>query len=84
MASGSSRRHGKRTPDGREGYQNIFLRRGFAVYVIDQPRRGDAGRSTLPITITPTPDEQGWFDTFRLGIWPNFFPACSSHATRRP
>ena len=46
------------TPDGREGYQNIFLRRGFAVYVIDQPRRGDAGRSTLPITITPTPDEQ--------------------------
>ena len=43
------------TPDGREGYQNIFLRRGFAVYVIDQPRRGDAGRSTLPITITPRP-----------------------------
>jgi hypothetical protein len=62
------------TPDGREGYQNIFLRRGFAVYVIDQPRRGDAGRSTLPIAITPTPDEQGWFCTFRLGIWPNFFP----------
>jgi len=62
------------TPDGREGYQNIFLRRGFAVYVIDQPRRGDAGRSTLPITITPTPDEQGWFNTFRVGIWPNFFP----------
>jgi hypothetical protein len=62
------------TPDGREGYQNIFLRRGFAVYVIDQPRRGDAGRSTLPITITPTPDEQGWFNTFRVGIWPDFFP----------
>lgn len=62
------------TPDGREGYQNIFLRRGFAVYVIDQPRRGNAGRSTLPITITPTPDEQEWFNTFRVGIWPNFFP----------
>jgi hypothetical protein len=29
------------TPDGREGYQNIFLRRGFGVYVIDQPRRGN-------------------------------------------
>lgn len=28
------------TPDGREGFQNIFLRRGFPVYVIDQPRRG--------------------------------------------
>ena len=43
------------TPDGREGYQNIFLRRGFGVYVIDQPRRGDAGRSTLPITIRLCP-----------------------------
>jgi hypothetical protein len=62
------------TPDGREGYQNIFLRRGFGVYVIDQPRRGNAGRSTRPISLTPTPDEQGWFGTFRLGIWPAFFP----------
>lgn len=62
------------TPDGREGFQNIFLRRGFPVYVIDQPRRGRAGRSTLPATITPTPDEQDWFGTFRLGIWPDFFP----------
>jgi hypothetical protein len=62
------------TPDGREGYQNIFLRRGFGVYLIDQPRRGNAGRGTQPTTITPTPDEQGWFGTFRLGIWPDFFP----------
>lgn len=62
------------TPDGREGYQNIFLRRRFGVYVIDQPRRGRAARGTLPITITPTPDEQGWFGTFRVGIWPNYFP----------
>jgi hypothetical protein len=64
----------KTTPDGREGYQNIFLRRGFGVYLIDQPRRGNAGRSTEPISLTPTPDEQGWFGTFRLGIWPDFFP----------
>jgi hypothetical protein len=62
------------TPDGREGFQNIFLRRGFGVYVIDQPRRGNAGRSTLPMTITPTPDEQTWFNIFRVGIWPNYFP----------
>jgi len=62
------------TPDGREGYQNIFLRRDFSVYLIDQPRRGNAGRSTEPISLTPTPDEQGWFGTFRLGIWPDFFP----------
>jgi hypothetical protein len=62
------------TPDGREGYQNIFLRRGFGVYLIDQPRRGRAGRSTDSVTIVPTPDEQTWFGTFRLGIWPNYFP----------
>jgi len=61
------------TPDGREGYQTIFLRRGFAVYLIDQPRRGDAGRSTVTTTITATPDEQWWFDTFRVGIWPEYF-----------
>src|ERR1043166_9291029 len=41
------------TSDGREGYQNIFLRRGFGVYLIDQPRRGNAGRSTVQTTITP-------------------------------
>ena len=62
------------TPDGREGYQNIFLRRGFGVYVIDQPRRGNAGRSTQPSTLTPVADEQKWFNIFRLGIWPDFFP----------
>src|SRR6478736_1414631 len=45
------------TPDGREGFQNIFLRRGFGVYIVDQPRRGDAGRSTVDATIPATPDE---------------------------
>lgn len=62
------------TPDGREGFQTIFLRRRFPVYLIDQPRRGNAGRSTVPATIDATPDEQAWFDTFRLGIWPEYFP----------
>ena len=35
------------TPDGREGFQNIFLRRRFAVYLLDQPRRGNASRATV-------------------------------------
>ena len=61
------------TPDGREGFQNIFLRRGFGVYLIDQPRRGNAGRSTVEATITPTPDEQNWFNVFRIGVWPVYF-----------
>ena len=62
------------TADGREGFQNLFLRRGYGVYVLDQPRRGNAGRSTVSTTINPVPDEQKWFNTFRLGIWPDFFP----------
>jgi hypothetical protein len=67
------------TPDGREGFQNIFLRRGFAVYNLDQPRRGRAGRSLANASITPIPGpgatgEQGIFVRFRIGIWPNYFP----------
>jgi hypothetical protein len=62
------------TPDGREGYQNIFLRRGFGVYVLDQPRRGRASRSSDSVRIVPTPDEQMWFGTFRIGVWPDYFP----------
>jgi hypothetical protein len=61
------------TPDGREGFQTIFLRRGFATYLIDQPRRGDAGRSMVEATVKPTPDEQMWFNQFRVGVWPNYF-----------
>lgn len=56
--------------DGREGFQNIFLRRRFPVYIVDQPRRGQAGNSTVATT---TPYDQLFFDQFRLGKWPNFF-----------
>jgi hypothetical protein len=62
------------TPDGREGFQTLFLRRGFGVYVVDQPRRGGAGRSTQPGTVTPEPDEQTWFNIFRIGTWPQYYP----------
>ncbi len=61
------------TPDGREGFQNIFLRRGHSTYLIDQPRRGRAGRTMVETAIKPTADEQFWFGQFRVGIWPNYF-----------
>lgn len=61
------------TADGREGFQNLFLRRQFGVYLIDQPRRGNAGRSMVESTLKPTPDEQLWFNQFRIGLWPNYF-----------
>ena len=71
--AGQSSKTWETTPDGREGYQNIFLRRGFSVYLIDQPRRGKAARSTVPLSLTPTADEQQWFNQFRLGVWPDLF-----------
>jgi pimeloyl-ACP methyl ester carboxylesterase len=61
------------TSDGREGFQTIFLRRGFPVYLVDQPRRGRAGNSTVATTIEPTPYDQLFFDQFRLGVWPSYF-----------
>jgi pimeloyl-ACP methyl ester carboxylesterase len=62
------------TPDGRDGFNNIFLRRNFSVYLIDQPRRGLAGRSTAEGTARPVADEQTWFDIWRMGMWPDFAP----------
>jgi pimeloyl-ACP methyl ester carboxylesterase len=68
-----SARSWETTSDGREGFQTLFLRRGFPVYLVDQPRRGRAGNSTVGTTIEPTPYDQLFFDQFRLGKWPNFF-----------
>ncbi len=61
------------TPDGREGFQTIFLRRGYGVYLLDQPRRGEAGKSLVAAAIAPTPDEQFWFTQFRIGNYPDYF-----------
>lgn len=43
-----SKRTWETTPDGREGFQNIFLRKGYSVYLLDQPRIGEAGLATAP------------------------------------
>jgi pimeloyl-ACP methyl ester carboxylesterase len=74
---GQSGKTWETTPDGREGFQTIFLRRRFPVYVIDQPRRGRAARATQSTNVTAAPDEQLWFGIFRLGVWPDFFPGVS-------
>src|SRR5437016_3165598 len=39
------------TPDGREGWAQYFVRRGYAVYVVDQPGRGRSGY--LPFAYGP-------------------------------
>ena len=68
-----SARSWETTSDGREGFQILFLRRGFPVYLVDQPRRGRAGNSTVATTTEPTPYDQLFFDQFRIGKWPAYF-----------
>lgn len=68
-----SARSWESTPDGREGFQSMFLRRGWPVYLVDQPRRGRAGNSTVAASVTPAANDQLFFDQFRLGQWPNYF-----------
>jgi len=69
------------TPDGREGYQNIFLRRGWSVYLLDQPGRGRAGQMTAGATITPVTTDGSLWQVFRLGLYPGFFPGTQFPAT---
>ncbi|RQP05382.1 MAG: alpha/beta fold hydrolase [Paracoccus sp. BP8] len=68
-----SARSWETTPDGREGFQTLFLRKGYPVYLVDQPRRGRAGNSLEAATIEPAPFDQLFFDQFRFGIWPDYF-----------
>ena len=70
---GQSMRTWQTTPDGREGFQSIFLRHRFPVYLIDQPRRGLAGRGIEGITIPAATDDQLWFGIFRLGLGTEFY-----------
>ena len=72
--AGQSARTWDTTPDGREGFKTIFARRGYSVYVVDQPRRGQSGKATVDGTVKAQADEQFWFGQFRIGQWPNYYP----------
>jgi pimeloyl-ACP methyl ester carboxylesterase len=76
------------TPDGREGYQTIFLRRGFAVYIVDAPRGGRSGfpsfngdfgklddtQQLVPPRTSRPGREHGW-SRWRLGpAYPQVYP----------
>lgn len=60
------------TPDGRDGFATLMLRRGWSSYVVDLPGRGRAGRTSATATVKPVADEMFWFDIWRIGIWPNY------------
>lgn len=71
---GQSARCWQTTPDGREGFNNIFLRKRYAICLVDLPGKGRAGRTTAETAVKPLADEQFWFDIFRIGEWPAFNP----------
>lgn len=46
--------------------------RAWPVYLVDQPRRGRAGNSTVAASLAPAPNDQLFFDQFRIGKWPRY------------
>jgi len=79
--------------DGGEGFQSIFLRRGYPVYMWDGPRvgRGNWGCENYTYTAEPGRDQQN-FIAWRFGSkYPDWFPGVQfptgdakawEHATR--
>lgn len=74
---GQSRMGWMTTPDGREGWSDIFLKNGHSAFLVDQPRRGEAG-STAAMTADNIdtwsedskeymPGDQTWYTHFRIG-----------------
>ena len=75
---GQSRMGWLTTPDGRDGWAQMFLRNGHAAYLVDQPGRGEAGAAA---TMTQDgfldawsaeskdykPGDQAWYTHFRIG-----------------
>ena len=61
--------------DGGEGYQSIFLRRGYPVYIWDGPRVGRANWGCAEHTYSPgSGRDQGNFTAWRFGVqYPNWF-----------
>ena len=70
---GQSGRSWESTPDGREGYQALLTRDDWAVYIVDQPRRGRAGYTHAeqadPGKHPTSASEGGVWEAFRNGIW---------------
>ena len=62
------------TPDGRMGWAEYFLRRGYAVYVIDQPGRARASYNASADGPQAFPDlvntEQRFTAPERFNLWP--------------
>jgi hypothetical protein len=77
---GQSAKTWETTPGGREGFQTIFLRRQYSVYLLDQPRRGQAARGTQRVPFPPRPTISCGSGSFVWASGRTSIRACSSHA----
>jgi hypothetical protein len=74
--------------DGGEGFKDMFLRRGYPVYLWDGPRVGRANWSCEPIAYTPQYPDEANFVAWNLGPaygqwWPDVqFPVHDQQAWR--
>ena len=66
------------TPDGRDGWSNMFLKNGHSAFLVDQPGRGEAGSQAsmstdgfLDVWSAESkdykPGDQAWYTHFRIG-----------------
>lgn len=59
------------TPDGREGFATLMLRKGYSSFVMDLPGRGRAGKTSAEVSVKPQANEQFWYEIWRMGDYPN-------------
>lgn len=75
---GQSRMGWMTTPDGREGWSDLFLKKGYPAFLVDQSRRGESGAAVLMSTNgfldacsqdskAYKPGDQAWYTHFRIG-----------------
>ena len=80
MVHASSMRTWLTTFDGREGFRDIFVRRGYATWLTDLPRTGEAGQACDAYSYEADLRDQARFNSWRLGFWlpgeatPTYYP----------
>jgi pimeloyl-ACP methyl ester carboxylesterase len=67
------------TPDGRTGWGDYFLQRGYAVYIVDQPARARSGFFTDVYGKTRRPNAKAMSERFTAPARANAYPQAKRH-----
>ena len=67
------------TPDGRKGWSDYFVERGYAVYIVDQPGRARSGYFTEVYGKTRRPNTGAMSDRFTAPERANQYPQAKLH-----